>query len=195
MDATGYLSLGILLLLWGAQLKQRPFLVRHIRLVVLGVISALAIMLLWQTHRQFLATAASPPPLKYLIPPYTPLSDFLFSMWSRLLSRYGLALIVSGLFFGLVKILPKRLGERWFEPDEPYLIALGVILAGHPHWLLYLGLMLVSYLLYALGHTLMSKKQERVSLYHFWLPVAIVLVLLSPFLKTIPWLAAFTTGA
>jgi len=195
MGIVDYLSLIILSLLWGAQILKRPFLVRHRKLTFLVSALILALALLWLTHLQFIAMAAAGVPAKYLIPPFTPLSSFLFSLWSRLYSRWMLSFLISTIFLVGVHLLKKSWTNRWFEADEPYLIATAILLIGHPQWLAYLITVIIAYLCAALIQTIRRGKHERVSLYKFWLPVAIAFVLLSPFIKQIPFFAALRIAA
>jgi hypothetical protein len=195
MSAIDYLSLGILVAIWGAQLKRRPFLVRYAKAVFFISCLALLVFLVLLVHEQFVAISQSEPPIKYFIPPYAPLESFLFSMWSRLLSRYFFALAGALLFLIILRFIPERSKKVWFEPDEPYLVATVITLVGHPHWLLYGVLTLFCYLVYVGARALKKGRHERASFYYFWIPVGVLFILLSPFLKSLPELARFTTGA
>lgn len=178
-----YVSLGILVLLLGAQLRLRPLLVRHraaIFWVCTGIIFGL---LLYQTREQFLLLANSGPPSKYLVPPYNGIGYFLLWSWSWLWSRYLIALAGSLLLLCAIMSASANWRSKRFEEEEPYLLALSLVLVGHPFWIFYFFAVVLAYALYTATRAWRQATTQRVSFYYFWIPIALVVVGLTPWLK------------
>jgi len=92
----------------------------------------------------------------------------------------------------LTKILNKKYGERFFEPEEFYLGASAIFLSGHPGWLFYVVFLLAIYVLIQLFSTAKSSilnskfSPVRVSLYWLWIPTAIFVILIQRWLELLP---------
>ena len=80
--------------------------------------------------------------------------------------------------FALAKYLNKKRGEIFMEPEEIYLGGLGVFLVGYPGFLFYLPLVLIASIVVSL---MFVRRGERLPLYHFWMPTAIVVLLVIQF--------------
>lgn len=188
MSTADLVGLVILIGLLGAQLWLRPLLVRGRKLIFLTAILAMLITLLWQAHLQFIAWLNAPPPARFLIPPYRPISYFLLYGWTHIFASRIIALFISLVFLILLKTVGRKFQNR-FEPDEPILIALSIFLIGHPRWIIFAAITAIGYILYSLIAFLISKRPERRSFYHFWLPGAIATIALSPILLKLPFLS------
>lgn len=168
----------------------RKFVVRHMPLIFwMGVLVNFGIAFFY-THLQFVAWHNGGPPVAYLVPPHASIGYFLFYS----LTRFWAALLV-GLFFGILaligaKALNKAHGERFFYPEEPWLIALAITIVGHPMWVFYLITTLFLYLVVNAALNIKSRGKSRISFYYFWIPVALALLISLPALKSIPLFSA-----
>lgn len=184
MTLIQYVHIGILVLLLGAQLRWRSFLVLHARKMFWLMIALTALVLLYESQQQFVTWATATPPARYLVPPYQSLGYFLFYIFYRIWAPY----IVSGLMAAIVLIATiygnKRFGQRFFYSEEPYLIALSFFIIGHPLWIGYLFLTIVAYCIYMLIRHFYARRPGRVTFYYFWLPIAIAILALLPLLRT-----------
>lgn len=175
MDLLTLASLGLAMILWGMQLKLRPFLVKNRKRISLASISIILIAMATKTHLLFIAWKNSEPPLKYLAPPYAPVSYFLHTAWTQILNQFTISLGIGLLFLGLIALLPKERKESIFEPDEPTIIMLCIFLTGHPLWIAYLSIAMLAYTLLSMRAHL-KRKGQRVSFYRYWLPLTLVVV-------------------
>lgn len=83
----------------------------------------------------------------------------------------------------------KKHAERFFEPEELYLAALGILLVGYPGFLFYIPLVLIASVV---GSLLFVRRGERLPLYHFWLPTALVVLFIIQFwARNQEWWATF----
>jgi len=102
---------------------------------------------------------------------------------------YLISFPVAVLFVLLGNFFNKKYHERFFEHNEIYLAALGILLVGYPGFLFYLFLVLFAPLIASL---LFVKRGERLALYYFWIPIALILVFSIEFLLTnYEWWLAF----
>lgn len=88
------------------------------------------------------------------------------------------SLVMALIFLKLAQYFNKKHNEKFFEKEEPYFLALAMFLSGSPGWFLYLILILVASLLFAISHSLLAKKFHRVSYYNFWLPLGLLAIAL-----------------
>lgn len=105
--------------------------------------------------------------------------------WNDYLISFPAGILVAliGYYFN------KKYAERFFEREELYLAALGILLVGYPGFLFYLPLVLVASVL---GSALFIRRGERLPLYHFWIPVAILVLLVIQFwAKNQEWWSSF----
>ncbi len=189
MTVTTYVTLAVLVLLLGAQLWLRPLLVLRARQIFTGSIALLLASLLVQLRMYFVALQNGGDISRYLVPPYQSLSYFFVSGWALFLFPYITSICTALLFILILKRVPKHRLDLIFEADEPWLIATTLLLSGHPGWLLTLtgGLLLIFF--GSFYQSVIKKTDRRFSAYRFWLPIAIAVVLLSPWLtKLLPWL-------
>ena len=188
MDQITLVNLSILIILWGMQLKLRPFLVKNQKKISLTILAVIVGTTCIKALRLFLAWQSSEPPLKYLAPPYAPISYFLHTAWTQIFSQYVIALSVGIIIFGLIKLLPKAKQEAIFESEEPIVITLCILLMGHPLWIAYLCFSLLCYALITITKST-AQKERRVSFYHYWTPLAILTLILGNHILKISILA------
>ncbi len=185
MSLSSLLPIIILFILWGAQLKKRSFLSRHIKAIFWSSISISLLSPFYYPNLLFLTGINSPAPARYFYPPYQSVSYFILRInhlyWIPAFLSIAIALLVLLSIF----LLRADLREKFFFREEPYIIALGIALVGHPLWILYIGLTLILYLLFASFRGM----KTRSSFYAFWLPSAIIISFLSPILKSIPFIS------
>jgi len=147
--------------------------------------------LVFQSFQQYWAWAGNELS-KNLLPPYQT-NYFIFYVFTRFFAPYLISLAAALVFLFSAKILNKKYEERFFYPEEIYLGASAIFLSGHPGWLFYVVFLLVVYVLvqlffvakYSILNTQYSS--PRLSLYWLWIPVAIIVIILMNWLKTLPW--------
>lgn len=125
---------------------------------------------------------------KLFLPPYQDFNYFVFYARTRFFNPYLLSLFFGIGFLWAAKKLNKKYQERFFEPIEPYLLGTAIFLSGHPLWLFYLIILLIISLILSLVSGRWSMVNgHRLSLYYFWLPVAIFTIIISRWLAVLPW--------
>ncbi|MDO8429741.1 MAG: hypothetical protein Q7S73_00025 [bacterium] len=124
---------------------------------------------------------------KLLLPPYQNFDYIIFYARTRFFNPYILSLFFSLLFFWSAKSFNKKYEERFFEESETYIFATALFLVGHPNWLFYLILLLLTSVLLSAIHSIYFEPKKRLSLYYLWLPVAISTILISRWLEMLPW--------
>jgi len=89
-------------------------------------------------------------------------------------NQYLVSFIAALGIFALAKYINKKRGEIFMEREEIYLGGLGTFLVGYPGFFFYIILVLA---LSVLTSALFVRKGERLPLYYFWMPTAIVALL------------------
>jgi hypothetical protein len=182
-----YLNLVGISLIWGTSVfGGRFFLLRNrkpiLLILILVQIAGLAYLsrsqfLLWQEH----------PISKFLIPPYESLDYFIYYVGIRFWLPYLISLIVALLVLWIALIFNKRKGGRFFQAEEPYLLALAIFMTGHPGWIIYFLLVLFVALLWGAVSNILFKKMERISYYYLWLPAGAATLILGKLLAGSEW--------
>lgn len=90
------------------------------------------------------------------------------------LNEYLLSLIVALLLIFVADYFNRKRGKIFFEDDESYIASACIFLVGYPSFLFYVPIMLV---LPALVSAIFMRRGERLPLYYFWAPTAIVVLL------------------
>jgi hypothetical protein len=181
-----YASLTILALLFGIQLGFRFFkwidakvIMRMMRIIFFASVCLIFILLFYYSREQFLLWYKAGPPAQYLVPPFSSIEYFLYYVLMRYWASYLASLAAAILFFYAAKKLNEKYQERFFYSEEYYFLALAIFLTGHPAWILYLSLILALHLLVSVIKAIILKRDERIYFYYLWLPVAILVILLS----------------
>ncbi|MDP3880638.1 MAG: hypothetical protein Q8Q32_00435 [bacterium] len=180
MQITLFTNILILLVIWGAQLKLRSFLLKKIKLILTTAILAPAITLLGYSYILYGIWLNSPPPIRYFLPPHSPISYYFFTIGRRFWISYFIALLIALIFLLLMQSIKKERRGLIFEKEEPYLICAALVLVGHPFWIIYLLFSILIYLIFSF-----AAKGKRISLYYLWMPIAILILALSPLLNNI----------
>jgi len=219
-----YFSLGILALTLGAQLVLRFFikrdpklqihpnapnstLIKIVKYIFLFSVFLIFTLLFYQSFKQYQSWSQNEV-FQYLLPPYRSMSYFIFFAFTRFFAPYLVSLTIAILFFLSAKALNEKYEECFFYPEEYYLGALAIFLAGHPGWLFYVIAVLLIYLLIHLFTLIYYKFKEkevrvsprearpiatrgvcfgvRVSPRYLWLPVAIFVILIERWLEILP---------
>jgi len=125
---------------------------------------------------------------KGLLPPHTPLTYFLGYCAYRFAWPVISAVLVGMVFIVLAKLLNKKFDQRFFENDEPWHIIYGLIVVGHPYWIFYIFSVIVCAILIYLFNLIFKKMKygQVFSLYQLWLPIALVVMVLSDWIIKIP---------
>ena len=194
------LTLSILIVFLGAsRLAGRSFAVnqritnptRIYKYFFLVAISLFFSFFVFQSFQQYWVWAGNELS-KNLLPPYQSANYFIFYVFTRFFAPYLISLAAALVFLFLTKILNKKYGERFFEPEEFYLGASAIFLSGHPGWLFYVVFLLAIYVLIQLFSTAKSSilnskfSPVRVSLYWLWIPTAIFVILIQRWLELLP---------
>lgn len=151
-------------------------------------IIAIFSLLIYYSYQQYIAWQ-SVEPSKYLLPPYASLNYFIQYVGFRFFGPYLISLTTSLLLLFSLNRLNKKYEEKFFYPEEPPLAALAMFLAGWPGALFYfVGLILI----YLIIHFLISiyykfflrfdLNEIRVSLRHWWIPTAIIVIIINRWL-------------
>jgi len=199
-DKVSLLTLSILIVFLGAsRLAGRSFAVnqritnptRIYKYFFLVAISLIFSFFVFQSFQQYWVWAGNELS-KNLLPPYQSANYFIFYVFTRFFAPYLISLAAALVFLFLTKILNKKYGERFFEPEEFYLGASAIFLSGHPGWLFYVVFLLAIYVLIQLFSTVKSSilnskfSPVRVSLYWLWIPTAIFVILIQRWLELLP---------
>lgn len=137
-------------------------------------------------YAQYIAWQKAGPPMSFLVPPHQSIT---YVLWYHYI-RFGLYYSFSAaaaliLLFGAL-YYDKTFGGRFFEPGEPYLAALSVLLLGNHAWgYLWIYYLAGVFLVGLVGSFVLNqvlKRNERFSLFFLWLPLAIAGILMTYFL-------------
>ncbi len=193
MDWTGLISLSIILVVWGTSLYAERIggrsSSRAVRFAQWGLWGGLFIIIFtfaYLSREQFLIWQGSELS-KYLLPPYSGFGYFGWYVYRHIWAPYVLSACAGVLVACAAAYANRRRGGVFFEAEEPYFIAFGIFMIGHPGWIAYLILVLSAYLLISCARFAVSKRAERVSFYRFWLPCAALAFALKMYLVRYGW--------
>ncbi|HDM31973.1 MAG TPA: hypothetical protein ENG32_01220 [bacterium] len=151
---------------------------------LLGIFLSIGISLLQASLTYFLWERNSLSHL--LLPPFTPISYFLSYVFFHFFRPMLFNLSLSLLLLALLKIFNKIFRGRLFFEEEIYFASFAVLASPFPTNLLLIILVFLSGILVSLSKKTCKKKVEFTSLYHFWLPLAILMIIFKPFIITLP---------
>jgi len=189
MLLTDRFSLIVLGLTLGAQLMRRSFLVHSIkyiwRIAALGYF-VLSVYWSWALYEAWQGNSL----MRFVLPPYN--SDWNYYISKVAVDIFGpwvIALVV-GVAFGLfAHYMNARSGERFFEKEEIPILALGIFLTGYPGFLFYIFFVLFAAIFQSLYYT--ARGKGRAPLYYFWLPLAILAIIIKNWLLPQDFLSQF----
>ena len=192
-----YLVLVILLVTLGAQLKLRSFSFnwKIFRFIFLISIFLISLVLIYWSVAQYLIWHRSGTPTSYFLPPYRSISYFLRYIGFRFWLPGIISLLFSLFFYFSADHFNRKHNGKFFYQEEPYLIALSIFLVGHPLWIFYLMAVLFLWLIISIVQFLILRKSGRISFRYFWLPAAILVILLKGHLLSIGFLKILQTQA
>lgn len=182
MPLVSLYSLVVFLVLMGAQL-WRPHLLFKVSKWTYWL-SAFFVFFIsgYLTVQQYRIWELSPV-TRLLLPPNQPFGYFqqyaLTHFWTNLMVAFAVSLLA----LVAAKVLNRNFGSRFFWPEEPWLFATALLLAGHPGLIYYVISLFTSFLLFAIGYVLFAGRNERITMYYFWIPVATLIVILSTWFK------------
>ena len=153
-----------------------------------GAFAAIVLSLAYLSRLQFLTWQADAV-TRYLLPPYRPAGYFFGYVWLRLWAPYALSACVAAVAYAAASFANRRRGGVFFEYEEPYFLATGILMAGHPGWVAYVVLTLGAYLAVSAVRFAFIRRAERISFYRFWLPCAAVVVALEAVFSGYGWYA------
>ncbi len=181
-----YVNLAVLILaetsiiIWRSSLKK---IASRVFLYSGGFVFAYLIYISFLQYRAFQSGA-----LSFIIGTGKGIQWFFSYIFFHYWDDYLISLSAAVIFLLVARYFNKKYEERFFETEELWLAATGIFLVGYPAWLFYLVIVL---LLSAIVSAIFMKKGERLPLYHFWIPTAIVILVAVQFWaeKQVWWLS------
>jgi hypothetical protein len=178
-----YFSLGILILTQGASLLLKPQ--RRFLVIKLIFITAIILVLVWSVFlswQQYKIWASQEFTLIFIRFNY-----FFGYIFINFFLKSLIAFVAALIFLIAAFWLNKKFQERFFEKEEPYLGALAIFLVGQPWWMYYIiiiGFIGVIGTLFLIlkPKTYNLKPNYRFPFYYFWLPIAIIFIVIKIFL-------------
>lgn len=114
---------------------------------------------------------------------------FFFTVFMRFFASHIIALIFMGVLVIAMHYLNKRFDEKFFEKEEVLMAFIAGFFAGFPGVLFFILMLIIVYFIAHIINAIRKKSLERevISLYYFWLPVSIFVIIVSAM-----WLHNFT---
>lgn len=176
LEAPFYLGVVILTAVIFLSSFRQPFLKRHIKRIFLYSAGLTFAYLIYITFLQFRAF-------------YEDLLSTILGTWGGLIWFFGyvrlhfwntylISLPIALLFALIAYYFNRKYKERFFEREEPFMAALGILLVGYPAFFFYIVLVLI---LPSIASVIFMKRGERMPLYYFWIPTALVVLLVVHF--------------
>ncbi|HOF50163.1 MAG TPA: hypothetical protein PLH22_00505 [Candidatus Colwellbacteria bacterium] len=183
-----YFGLAILAFMEGALVYKRSFLKKYAKAIFVFAIAAVFLVSLYYSFDLYSAWKTNPVTAA-MLPPSTPIDYFLFYVFMWAFASYVVSLVAALAFLAVLKISNKKSGEKYFESEEPWMAGTAIFLCGHPGWIVYMASLIVIYLLIHLFFRIKnrSKKDDRLPLYHLWIPIALLTLLLCEFWLPSVW--------
>jgi hypothetical protein len=173
-------SVTFALFLLGAQICRRSFLEKRQNIIAIASVVWMSIgagLLSFLQYRVWSSADVA----NYLLPPYTDISYFLYYVGTRFFLPFGASLVFAVLFVVAMRIMNKRMGEKFFDRGEITVAGIAIFLSGFPGVLIFVPTLILFYLLYHLVNVVRGKKGERIPLFFLWLPVSISVILINNF--------------
>lgn len=176
LEISFYVPLAVLAGTAWFEFKRRGFLARHAARIFLYSAGLVFAYLIYLSFLQFRAFQTGP--LGLTLGTGSGLRWFLGYIQTHFWNDYLVSLPFAILFVIIAYYFNRKYQDRFFEREEPFLAALGILLTGYPAFLFYIVLVL---LLPAIVSAVFVRRGERLPLYHFWMPMAIVVLLIVQF--------------
>ena len=116
---------------------------------------------------------------QWLLPPYSPISYILRYSWQHYWFESIVTIISAVIVFFGIYLLNKKFEKDLFYKEEKYLAALGVLATGWPNCLVFLCSVLFWGIFAHLVFIFFHKRDKRLLLVYFWIPCALLTLLLS----------------
>jgi hypothetical protein len=166
-----FLSMVGLLIFWiikktpvNEKFLKRLFWIVLISIVIQSIYLSAVHILIWN----------SSPAGKAFLPPTLPWSYSLNYVFYHYCKRNLFTIISALILLFVVKFLNKRFEERFFYPQEPYLMSLGILWSPWPGGIVvFLGVVLITFLIIQIIN-IFSFKKERISMLYLWLPCSLL---------------------
>lgn len=158
----------------------RSLLGRHAKIIFILAVLVIFVLNALVTIGQYRIWLADPV-ASFLIPPHQSISYFAFYSFSRFFAPYVFSLVIALAFLKAALLFNKKKGGIFFEKEEPYLGALSVFLVGHPGWLIYLAVLILTYFMLHVSYFIRRREVARLPLYRLWVPVAFFVILLNEY--------------
>jgi hypothetical protein len=169
----------VLTFILAVQLWKHRLSVKCSRWIFVMAVGAIAIILAVQSIFVFFDWSGDPAIGQFFLPPHqSNYSYFFFYILTRIFAPYLISLIFALVLLYLLPFINRRSGDRFFEPEEPYLAALSIFLVGHPGWFVYLIAMILTYLGWHLWNNLRGRGGMRLPLYNLWIAVGISVLII-----------------
>lgn len=163
-------------------LKKRIHVYAIVRFLWVGVLLWIAFYYLYAVYLQYVLWRDGGVLTQYLVPPYQSISYVFSYHFMRLGIFYAISFLTSIAFFVATRRINKKYGEKFFEREEPYIGAFVIFLLGNPAWhyawLLYLAWMFLIPVICSGFARIFLRRNERLSLYYFWIPIAFFVILI-----------------
>ena len=114
-----------------------------------------------------------------LLPPHSPINYVLKYSWQHYWFESIVTIVMAVLVFFGIYFLNKKFEKNLFYNEEKYLAALGILAVGWPDCLIFLCLVLSLGVILHLISFLFNKGRSRLPLLYFWIPCALLILLLS----------------
>jgi len=114
-----------------------------------------------------------------LLPPHSPISYILKYSWQHYWFESIVTIITAILVFFGIYFLNKKFEKNLFYNEEKYLAVLGILATGWPNCLVFLCLVLFLGVIWHLISLFLLKRSERLTLLYFWIPSALLILLLN----------------
>jgi len=172
----------LILLIAGWFFYSKRLSVKLAQIFVLLVIVFLFLQAGFLTFLQYFSFKSTPPGM-YLLPPYQPITYFLSYVWLHFwagpVAAVGFSL-VSGFAAWVLNYLR---GERFFEKEEIFLLALAGLTSGWPNFLMYLGLAIILMILVNFGNLIIYQdSQYRLPSGLFIIVAALIILIFGDYL-------------
>jgi len=112
------------------------------------------------------------------LPPHSPISYVLKYSWQHYWFESIVTIIAAAIVFFGIYFLNKKFEKNFFYNEEKYLAALGILAVGWPNCLIFLCLVLFLGVVLHLISFLFNKGRNRLALLYFWIPCALLILLL-----------------
>jgi len=113
-----------------------------------------------------------------LLPPHSPIAYILKYSWQHYWFESIVTIITAIIVFFGIYFLNKKFEKNLFYNEEKYLAALGILAVGWPDCLIFLCLVLLLGVVLHLISFLFNKGRNRLALLYFWIPCALLILLL-----------------